>query len=573
MNQTRAHACAVSTFFFACCLLWWRADAAVAQPPSGAERREWVQLFNGRNLDGWDVKIAGHELNDNFGDTFRVEGGLLKVAYDKYDHFGDRFGHLFYRRKFSHYVVAVEYRFVGGQAPGGPAWARRNSGVMVHSQPAASMGLRQDFPVSIEVQLLGGLGEGRRTTANLCTPGTHVEVNGKLHTEHCTNSASETYDGDRWVRVEVTVLGHEQIKHAVEGKTVLSYEKPQVGGGVVSNYLPEMKKDGAPLGEGYIALQSESHPVEFRKVELLNLVGCTDPKAANYKSYYVKSDNSTCRYPRGRARQGANGGRVGRAGPPPAGWKLVWADEFDRDGRPDPKSWGYESGFVRNRELQWYQPENARCEGGLLVIEARRERRRNPDYKPQGGDWKGGREHADYTSASLTTKGRRQWRYGRFEMRGRIDTRPGLWPAFWTLGVEGEWPGNGEIDIMEYYRGMLLANVAWAGAKRWVAQWDTFKKPISEFNDPAWSQKFHTWRMDWDEQAIRLYVDDELLNTTSLGDTVNKSPDGRNPFHQPHYLLLNLAVGGTNSGDPSGTDFPARFEVDYVRVYQKSASQ
>jgi hypothetical protein len=266
-------------------------DALHAQPKNNPDKKEWRQLFNGKNLDGWDVKIAGRELNDNFGNTFRVENGALKVAYDKYDQFGEQFGHIFYREKFSHYVVAVEYRFVGEQAKGGPAWARRNSGVMVHSQPAESMGKLQDFPISIEVQLLGGLGQGKRTTANLCTPGTHVEMNGKLHTEHCTNSTSE-----RWVRVEVTVLGNEQIKHVVEGQPVLSYEKPQVGGGVVSNFREGVKQDGALLSEGYIALQSESHPVEFRKVELLNLKGCTDPKAANYKSYYVAADNSTCRY-------------------------------------------------------------------------------------------------------------------------------------------------------------------------------------------------------------------------------------------------------------------------------------
>jgi beta-glucanase (GH16 family) len=179
------------------------------------------------------------------------------------------------------------------------------------------------------------------------------------------------------------------------------------------------------------------------------------------------------------------------------------------------------------------------------------------------------REYADYTSASLTTKGLHDWRYGRFEMRGRIDTRPGLWPAFWTLGVAGEWPSNGEIDIMEYYRGMLLANVAWGGEGRWVAKWDSVKKPIAEFNDPDWPRKFHLWRMDWDEQGIKLYVDEILLNTTDLNETFNQNKEGKNPFRQPHYILLNLAIGGTNGGDPTKTEFPARFEVDYVRVYQK----
>jgi hypothetical protein len=274
------------------------AEAAGAETRNDPAKKEWVQLFNGKDLKGWDVKIAGYDLNDNFGNTFRVENGRLKVAYDKYDKFDNKFGHLFYREKFSHYVVAVEYRFVGEQASGGPSWAARNSGIMVHSQSAQSMGKQQDFPISIEVQLLGGLGKGPRATANLCTPGTHVEMSGKLFTTHCVNSSSKTYDGDQWVRVEVEVLGDSQVKHIVEGQTVLSYEKPQIGGGVVSNFDEQAKKDGMLLSEGYIALQSESHPIEFRKVELLNLAGCTDPKASNHKSYYVKSDNSKCKYDR-----------------------------------------------------------------------------------------------------------------------------------------------------------------------------------------------------------------------------------------------------------------------------------
>ncbi len=261
-------------------------------------KKEWIQLFNGKDLKAWDIKIAGYDLNDNFGNTFRVENGLLKTAYDKYSKFDNKFGHIFYREKFSHYVVAAEYRFVGEQAPEGPSWATRNSGIMVHSQSAQSMGRQQDFPISIEVQLLGGLGKGPRTTANLCTPGTHVVMNGSLFTTHCVNSSSKTYDGDQWVRVEVEVLGDSTIKHIVEGQTVLSYEKPQIGGGSVSHFDEKVKKDGVLLSEGYIALQSESHPIEFRKVELLNLAGCADPKASNYKSYHVKPDNSKCRYER-----------------------------------------------------------------------------------------------------------------------------------------------------------------------------------------------------------------------------------------------------------------------------------
>ncbi len=252
----------------------------------------------------------------------------------------------------------------------------------------------------------------------------------------------------------------------------------------------------------------------------------------------------------------------------PIEWQLVWADEFDRDGRPDSAKWDFEVGFVRNQEAQWYQPENAWCENGLLVIEARRESVSNPRYQAGSRDWKRSRKAAEYTSACLRTRGLHSWQYGRFEMRARIDTRPGLWPAFWMLGTTGPWPACGEIDIMEYYRGRLLANVAWGTDRRWVARWDTVELPIQDFEDPEWSRQFHVWRMDWDESAIKIYVDDRLLNETNLESTKNVRPPPENPFHQPHYLLLNLAVGGTNGGDPSKTDFPARYEVDYVRVYQ-----
>jgi hypothetical protein len=270
-------------------------------PPSvpahvAADGRDWVQLFNGKDLDGWTPKIAGHELGDNYGNTFRVRDGLLAVSYDQYTTFDDRFGHLFYRGTYSYYRIAVEYRFVGEQARGGPAWALRNSGIMVHGQRPETIRRNQDFPISIEVQLLGGGGTGERTTANLCTPGTNVVINGALFTTHCLNSQSKTYRGEQWVRVEAEVLGAGRITHFVNGEPVLSYEQPQVGGGNVINYDPAVKKDGALLTEGSISLQSESHPVEFRKVELLNLAGCMDPKAKNYRAYFVKADGSSCTY-------------------------------------------------------------------------------------------------------------------------------------------------------------------------------------------------------------------------------------------------------------------------------------
>jgi hypothetical protein len=272
------------------------AAAGTGHAASNPGKQEWIRLFNGKNLKGWIPKITGHETGVNFGNTFRVEKGVLKVSYDQYDKFANRFGHIFYKDKFSYYRLAVEYRFVGEQAKDGPNWAIRNSGIMLHCQPPQTMMKDQDFPISIEVQLLGGNGKDKRTTANLCTPGTHVVRDGKLFTPHCLNSTSQTYHGDQWVRVEVEVLGDESIKHIIGGQTVLAYEKPQIGGGSVNNYDPAVKQDGMLLKEGYISLQSESHPVEFRKVELLNLAGCTDRKAKNYKSYYVKADNSSCKY-------------------------------------------------------------------------------------------------------------------------------------------------------------------------------------------------------------------------------------------------------------------------------------
>jgi hypothetical protein len=232
---------------------------------------QWITLFNGKDLTGWDIKIAGYPLNENFRDIFSVENGILKVSYDKLDSFRGEFGHIFYKQKFSKYKLIVEYRFVGKQCPGGPEWAIRNSGAMLHSQSAASMDLDQSFPVSIEAQFLGGLGKGERPTLSVCTPGTDIDYEGLPAKDHCTSSTSHTFDGDQWVTAEMVVLGDSIIHHIVNGDTVLTYTKPRVG--------PDMKPDGypvpdgTPLKEGYIALQAESHNVEFRKVELLDLSG------------------------------------------------------------------------------------------------------------------------------------------------------------------------------------------------------------------------------------------------------------------------------------------------------------
>ncbi|HNG60412.1 MAG TPA: glycoside hydrolase family 16 protein [Cellvibrionaceae bacterium] len=235
----------------------------------------------------------------------------------------------------------------------------------------------------------------------------------------------------------------------------------------------------------------------------------------------------------------------------------MWSDEFNGQGLPDNAYWSYEKGLVRNNELQYYtqaRPENINMSNGLLTITARKE-----PY-----------ENANYTAASIHTRGKVSWTYGRFEMRARIDTRAGLWPAFWLLG-NGKWPEGGEIDVMEYYQNKILANVAWKSpsSDQWNASWDSSTRSLSNLRlqFPDWENRFHTWRMDWDNKSIRLYVDDILMNNTNLSGT--KNPDGSNPFiDKPFYILLNLAIGGNNGGDPAGTSFPAKYEIDYVRVYQ-----
>ena len=230
----------------------------------------FVSLFNGKDLTGWNVKITGYDLGDNFGNTFRVKDGLLKVAYDQYDKFDGRFGHIFYHQPFSNYILRLEYRFVGDQVPGGPGWAFRNSGIMIHGQSPEGMRKDQDFPVSVEIQLLGGRGSGKRPTGNVCTPGTHIVMDGKLITRHCNSSTSKTYHGDQWVAIEVEVHGGKVVKHVVEGETVMKYTQSQLDEKDAD--ARKLIKDGKKiLTGGTISLQSESHPVEFRKIEIRKL--------------------------------------------------------------------------------------------------------------------------------------------------------------------------------------------------------------------------------------------------------------------------------------------------------------
>lgn len=250
------------------------------------------------------------------------------------------------------------------------------------------------------------------------------------------------------------------------------------------------------------------------------------------------------------------------------GYSLVWSDEFNVDGAPDEKNWNYEEGFVRNNEKQWYQKENAYCQNGFLVIEAKNESRANPNFVSKNHqDWIKNRDSIKVTSSCLITQGKHFWQYGRFEMRAKIPVGKGMWPAFWTLGAKEDWPANGEIDIMEYYTGKILANTAWK-SKTGTTAWDSRTVPLTDFKK-NWADEFHIWRMDWDAHSIKLYVDNQLLNETDLKETINDSSQKIIPFQQPHYLLVNLAVGGDNGGEFTAASLPSKYIIDYIRVYQK----
>ncbi len=254
---------------------------------------------------------------------------------------------------------------------------------------------------------------------------------------------------------------------------------------------------------------------------------------------------------------------------------LIWSDEFNTDGPLNSEKWNFEEGFVRNHEFQWYADSNAYCQGGLLVLEARPANFPNPNYEEGSRDWRKSRKNIECTSASVNTRGKFDFKYGTIEVRARIPVGPGAWPAIWTLGNEMPWPSCGEIDIMEFYRidGVphILANAAWGKNRPNDAMWNSKTVPFTHFleKDPEWASKFHIWRMDWDENALKIYLDDELINEVDLATTVNgKIGRGTNPMQQPHYVLLDLAIGGDHGGDISPDTYPVRYEIDYVRVYQ-----
>jgi hypothetical protein len=233
---------------------------------------EWKDLFNGKDIKDWNVKINHHEIGDNYGNTFRVEDGMIKVRYDQYGAYNNQYGHLYYKQPFSHYRLLVEYRITGEWKTDAPSYTISNSGIMFHSQDPKTMLKDQDWPISIEFQLLAGLDDGKpRPTGNMCSPGTDVIYEGKIDSRHCIDSKSKTYKKEEWVQAELIVLGDSLITHLINGDTVLQYSKPQIGGGVVNNFDPAIKLDGKLLKEGFIALQSEGQPVDFRKIRIMNL--------------------------------------------------------------------------------------------------------------------------------------------------------------------------------------------------------------------------------------------------------------------------------------------------------------
>lgn len=263
-------------------------------PPANSAVETWVSLFDGETLEGWTPKIRGEAYGEDVRNTFRVQDGAITVSYDGYGSFSEQFGHLFHDAPYAYYRLRYTYRFFDEQVEDGPGWAYRNSGIMIHSPEGSTMGIDQDFPISIEVQLLGGNGTDERTTANLCTPGTNVVMDGVLETRHCISSSSATYHGDEWVEGEILALGDSLVVHMIEGQKVLAYTHPQMGGGSVSGHDESIKVDGQLLAGGYFSLQSESHPVQFKDIEILNLKGCMDPSNPAFKSYFVVDDPSAC---------------------------------------------------------------------------------------------------------------------------------------------------------------------------------------------------------------------------------------------------------------------------------------
>lgn len=278
------------------CLLLCLGFISCATTNKPANKEAWISLFNGQDLSNWTVKIHHHETGEDPYNTFRVEDGTIKVRYDQYQTFNEHYGHLYYNQPFSFYKLKFEYRITGEWRKDAPVYTIKNSGVMFHSQDPNTMLKEQDWPISVEFQLLAGLDDGNpRPTGNMCSPGTNVVYNGQLDPRHCIESSSKTYPADEWVACELIVLGDSLITHIVNGDTVLQYAQPQIGGGVANRYNPAEKIDGKLLSRGMIALQSEGQPVDFRNIKLLNLEGCMEATSPYYKPYFIKHNDAKCR--------------------------------------------------------------------------------------------------------------------------------------------------------------------------------------------------------------------------------------------------------------------------------------
>jgi hypothetical protein len=277
-------------FTYLCAIAGLLTVLSCATSKNKSETNGWINLFNGKDLKDWFVKIHHHEVGDNFGNTFRVEDGLVKVRYDKYETFNERYGHLYFKQPFAYYHLKFEYRFVGVWRKDAPSYTIKNSGVMFHSQDPRTMPKEQDWPISVEFQLLAGLGDGKpRPTGNMCSPGTDVVFEGKIDPRHCINSTSKTYEGEQWVKADLIVLGDSLITHIINGDTVLQYSKPQIGGGVANRFDPKIKIDGKRLTDGFIALQSEGQEIDFKNIQLLNLEGYRNaPNSKMHKQYFKK---------------------------------------------------------------------------------------------------------------------------------------------------------------------------------------------------------------------------------------------------------------------------------------------
>ena len=270
MSSTRETIMHCARYLMPCLLLLTPTATSGEELSTARSPSEWISLFNGKDLSGWTVKITGHPLGKNFAETFRVEEGILKVSYDDYKQFDKQYGQLYTNIPYAKYRLRMEYRFTGKMMPDAPKYVNLNSGLMIHSQSPQSLELDQHFPVSLEFQFLADEGNGKRATGNVCTPGTNLEIDGKLITQHIVKSSAPTFPAHEWVAIEIEVQGNEYVIHRVNGQEVLRYERPQIDPAGRVESADKLLQAGAltQLSFGFIALQAEGQPVWFRNIEL-----------------------------------------------------------------------------------------------------------------------------------------------------------------------------------------------------------------------------------------------------------------------------------------------------------------